>query len=97
MQKENFVKCDWPDTNFPSEINFEVENFQLFNNNDIFGKFSVRGNFSLVEFTRVELLICTHLIITCMFAVTLLHVCIVFVPNPPIATSNLPYCLSNDR
>jgi hypothetical protein len=28
-QKENFVKCDWPDTNFLSEKNFEVENVQL--------------------------------------------------------------------
>jgi hypothetical protein len=28
-QKENFVKCDLVDTNFPSEKNFEVENFQL--------------------------------------------------------------------
>ena len=28
-QKENFVKCDLADTNFPSEENFEVENFQL--------------------------------------------------------------------
>jgi hypothetical protein len=36
------------DTNFPWEKNFEVENFQLLNN-DIFGKFSVRGNFSWVE------------------------------------------------
>jgi hypothetical protein len=33
------------DTNFPSEKNFEVATF----NNDIFGKFSVRGNFPWVE------------------------------------------------
>jgi hypothetical protein len=35
-------------TYFPSVKNFEVENFPIFNN-DIFGKFSVRGNFSWVE------------------------------------------------
>jgi hypothetical protein len=33
------------DTNFPSEKEFEVENFQVLTT-DIFGNFSVRGNVS---------------------------------------------------
>jgi hypothetical protein len=40
-QKENFVKCD---TQFTSEKNFEVENFQLLTR-----RFSVRRKFSSVE------------------------------------------------
>jgi hypothetical protein len=36
------------DANFPSEKKFEVEYVQL-SNNDIFGKFSVRGKISWVE------------------------------------------------
>jgi hypothetical protein len=43
-QKENFVKCDWPTQIFRGKKSLKVENFQLLN--DIFGKFSVRGNFS---------------------------------------------------
>ena len=40
-----FVQFDWLTQIFRRKKNFEVENFQLYND-DIFGKFSVRGKFS---------------------------------------------------
>jgi hypothetical protein len=46
-QKENFVKCDWPTQIFRRKKILKLK-FSTFNN-DIFGTFSVRGNFSLVE------------------------------------------------
>ena len=46
-RKENFVKCDWPTQIFRRK-KFWSWKFSTFNN-DIFGKFSVRGNFSRME------------------------------------------------
>jgi hypothetical protein len=46
--ERKFCKMWLADTNFPSEKNFEVENFPTFNN-DICGKFSGRGDVSWVE------------------------------------------------
>jgi hypothetical protein len=43
-QKENFVKCDWPTQIFRRKKILKLKIFLL--SNDIFGKFSVRGNFS---------------------------------------------------
>jgi hypothetical protein len=47
--ERKFCKMWLADTNFPSEKNFAVENFQLFKSDDIFGKFSVGGKFLWVE------------------------------------------------
>jgi hypothetical protein len=46
-KKENFVKCDWPTQIFRRCRKIIFLKLKIFNfQNDIFGKFSVRGNFS---------------------------------------------------
>jgi hypothetical protein len=42
---EDFVKCDWPTQIFRRKKISKISKFSTFNN-DIFGKFSVRGKFS---------------------------------------------------
>jgi hypothetical protein len=48
FQKENFVKCDWRTQILRRKkiLKLKIFNFYSTFNNDIFGKFSVRGNFS---------------------------------------------------
>ena len=46
-RKEKFVKCDWPTQIFRRKKILKLKIFSF--NNDIFGKFSVRGKFSWVE------------------------------------------------
>jgi hypothetical protein len=45
QRKEKFVKCDWPTQIYRRKKILKLKIF----NNDIFGKFSVRGKFSCVE------------------------------------------------